>query len=234
MSTFLEKVYSRLNINVNMSIEIEEKIKDKVHRYKSFILEYLPNNNSAKVGMPLYKGAYVKIPHMTKIKLRVFTQKAVYLFNSEVKSYGKEGNIRYLVIDVPDVIIRVQRRIHVRVPIVEEGFFYKKTEFEQNEENIDTLKKYRFISKDFSAGGIAIVSKEKLNINDILLLNIKIKDETNLENFEAKVVRKIGETDFREGIYGLDFVNIDNKTEKEFVKLVFKLEIESSKKNRRI
>jgi c-di-GMP-binding flagellar brake protein YcgR len=61
---------------------------------------------------------------------------------------------------------------------------------------------------------------------------MNIKEGLKIENFEAEVVRKIGETDVGRKIFGLEFTSLDTKTEKKFVKFVFRYEIQSMKRNR--
>ena len=230
MSSFLEKVYSKLNLSVNMPLEIEVLDKNAPGRYRSIILEYDPSIQIARIGVPIYKGTFIRVFGGTEVKIRVFSSNAVFLFSSKITGKGKEGNVRYLTVNVPEVIYRVQRRIHVRVSIVEEGYLYKTEEYEKNEEP----KKYRFVSKDFSAGGISIVAKESLKNSEKILVNINFRNEMKFENKACSVIRKIGETEFNEGIYGIKFEDVSYNEEKEIVKFVFKYQIESSKKNKRI
>ena len=95
----------------------------------------------------------------------------------------------------------------------------------KNNENLEQNEKYRFVTKDFSAGGAAIVTKKQLSIGDKILINMKLKDEVVLENIEAEVVREIGQTQFEDNIYGIKFIGITGNLEKELVRFVFKWEM---------
>jgi c-di-GMP-binding flagellar brake protein YcgR len=133
-----------------------------------------------------------------------------------------------LVVKVPDIIYKVQRRKYVRIPLTEDGFFYLKKDYEE----MDNPPKHNFISKDFSAGGLSIVTEDDLKEGERVFINMDVKEGLKIENFEAEVIRKIGETDVGRNIYGMEFTNLDTKTEKKFVKFVFKYEIQSMKKKR--
>ncbi|HNV05339.1 MAG TPA: flagellar brake domain-containing protein [Petrotogaceae bacterium] len=229
MSDFIEKVYASSSISANLPMEIE--VEEKMHRgrYKSVIHDYNAQTGVAHVGIPIYKSAYIKLPPELPIKIRVYSKMAVYLFNSSVISVGEEGNIKYLSINVPEIVFKVQRRQYVRVPIAVEGFFYLKQEYD----TLDVVPKYKFISKDFSAGGMSVVTKKDVPAGTEILINFKVWDELSLDNFLSETVRLIGKTAFGESIYGVRFKNLDPVMEKDLVKFVFRYEIESTKKNRR-
>jgi len=229
MSDFIEKVYASSSISANLPMEIE--VEEKMHRgrYKSVIHDYNAQTGVAHVGIPIYKSAYIKLPPELPIKIRVYSKMAVYLFNSSVISVGEEGNIKYLSINVPEIVFKVQRRQYVRVPIAVEGFFYLKQEYD----TLDVVQKYKFISKDFSAGGMSVVTKKDVPAGTEILINFKVWDELSLDNFLSETVRLIGKTAFGESIYGVRFKNLDPVMEKDLVKFVFRYEIESTKKNRR-
>jgi c-di-GMP-binding flagellar brake protein YcgR len=176
----------------------------------------------------MYKGALIKLPKGIKIRIRIYSNTAVFLFKTIILQSGQENNIRFLVVKVPEVIYKVQRRKYVRIPISEDGYFYLKKEYEE----MDDPPKHKFVSKDFSAGGLSIVSDYDLVEGDRVFINMNIKEGLKIENFEAEVVRKIGETDVGRKIFGLEFTNLDTKTEKKFVKFVFRYEIQSMKRNR--
>lgn len=228
MSDFIEKVKAKNNISINMPIEIEVEQEYYEGTYKSIIHEYNSKSGFAKIGIPIYKGALIKLPYGIQVKIRIYSNTAVYLFKTNILQSGQENNIRFLIVKIPDVIFKVQRRKYVRIPISEEGYFYKKKEYEEYEEP----QKFKFISKDFSAGGISIVTDKILNEGEKLFINFKYKNELNIQNLDAEVIRKIGETDVGRKIYGLEFISLDTKTEKKFVKFVFRYEIQSMKKNR--
>ncbi|WP_103899262.1 flagellar brake protein [Petrotoga halophila] len=231
MSDFVEKVSSKNVLYTNMPLDLEIQEKGIQGIYKSILYEYDFNSNLAKIGMPIFKGAYLKIFRGTNLKVRAYSSRAVYLFKSKVYSSGKEGNIRYLLINIPETIVRVQRRQHARIPVSEEGTFYLKEEQEssKNQENVQPTK-YRFITKDFSAGGLAIVTSKRLDIGQKVIIDLALKNEIRLEDMESEVVRFIGKTTSGEYIYGIKFLNLTREKEEELVRFVFKLERETSKK----
>ncbi|MDY6896128.1 MAG: flagellar brake domain-containing protein [Thermotogota bacterium] len=231
MSDFVEKVSSKNVLYTNMPLDLEIQEKGIQGIYKSILYEYDFNSNLAKIGMPIFKGAYLKIFQGTNLKVRAYSSRAVYLFKSKVYSSGKEENIRYLIINIPETIVRIQRRQHARIPVSEEGTFYLKEEQEnsKSEENVQPTK-YRFITKDFSAGGLAMVTSKKLDIGQKVIINLALKNEIRLEDMESEVVRFIEKTTSGEYIYGIKFLNLTREKEEELVRFVFKLERETYKK----
>jgi len=230
MSDFVEKVISKNILYTNMPLDLEIQEKGIQGVYKSILYEYDFNSTLAKIGMPIYKGAYLKIFRGTNIKVRAYSSRAVYLFKSQVYSSGKEGNIRYLIINIPETIVRIQRREHARIPVSEEGTFYLKDEQENNKnhENVQPTR-YRFITKDFSAGGLAMVTSKKLEGGQNIIINLALKNEIRLEDIESKVVRYMDKTIGGEFIYGIKFLSLTREKEEELVRFVFKLEREAFK-----
>ena len=60
MSEFIEKVLAKnvLFTNMPLDIEIKEKVSGNI---QSILYEYNIDLNLAKIGMPIHKGAYIKI-----------------------------------------------------------------------------------------------------------------------------------------------------------------------------
>ncbi|MDN5342277.1 flagellar brake domain-containing protein [Oceanotoga sp. DSM 15011] len=230
MSEFIEKVFAKKSLEPNLAIEIEVDEEYYKGTYKSILHDYSTEKNLANIGIPIYKGGLIKLPIGINIKVRVYSNTSVFLFKSKIFKMGKEGNIRYLTIFVPDIIFKIQRRKYVRVPLVESGYYYLFEEYEKEKKP----KKNRFLTKDFSAGGISMISSQTLNEKDRLYINIDLKDDLKIENQLSQVIRLIGKTDLNEYIYGVEFMNLDNKTESEYVKFVFRYQINSMKKNKRI
>ncbi len=231
MSDFVEKVSSKNVLYTNMPLDLEIQEKGIQGIYKSILYEYDFNSNLAKIGMPIFKGAYLKIFRGTDLKVRAYSSRAVYLFRSKIYSNGKEGNIRYLIINIPETIVRVQRRQHARILVSEEGTFYLKEgqENSKNQENVQPTQ-YRFITKDFSAGGLAIVTSKELKVGQKIVINLALKKQVRLEDTESEVVRFIEKTTSGEYIYGIKFLNLTREKEEELVRFVFKLERELFKK----
>lgn len=225
MSDFIEKVLSKNVLYTNMPLDLEIDEGYFKGSYKSILYEFDQKIYIAKIGLPIHKGAYLKIPDGTKLKVRAYSKNAVYIFKSVVYSMGKEGNVRYLIISLPEIIYRIQRRRYARIPIAEEGYFYLKKDLESSKNEVS--EKYRFMSKDFSAGGMAIVTKKKLELGQKILINLNLKNDIILENFETEVVRDIGKTPLGDYTYGTKFINVDKKFEETFVKFVFKYERQS-------
>ena len=229
MADFIEKVYAKTNIAPNLPAELDINEEFFKGKYKTIIHDYNSLNNTADIGYPIYKGAYIKIPMNVNMKVRIFSKTSVFLFKSKVIGKGEEGNIKFLTITVPPIIFKVQRRQFVRIPVILNGSFFIKEEYDE----LEVPPKYKLITKDFSAGGISMITKKKLNSGEEILINLNLNESLKLENFEARIIREVGTTDFGEIIYGVKFLNVDSMLEKEFVKFIFRYEIEASKKNKK-
>lgn len=227
MSEFIEKVLAKNVLYTNMPIDLEIQEKGINGVYKSILYECDPKSGLAKIGLPIYKGAYMKIFDGTDLKVRAYSSRAIYLFKSKVLSSGKEGSVRYLLINIPHIVFRVQRRSYARIPITEEGFFYIKKEIEDYQEKKEkNPEKYRFLTKDFSAGGLALTTSKNLKLEELILINLNLKNEVKLKDIEAKIVRDVGKTQGGDYIYGVKFLNLAREQEEEFVRFVFKYERE--------
>jgi c-di-GMP-binding flagellar brake protein YcgR len=88
---------------------------------------------------------------------------------------------------------------------------------------------------DISASGaklsVGISLEDKLEVNDTLFLSFSL-NEMELQNIEAKIVRKALSRVDKVNHYGLHFVNLDKKVEDSIIKFCISRQLELARKMR--
>ncbi|HCZ05596.1 MAG: hypothetical protein PWP37_537 [Thermotogota bacterium] len=212
---YVEKLRSLDVIKPGMNLELETDDPEVAGNYRSTIHDILNNGRVLKIAMPTLKGRIVPLPNGTRVYVKVPDKSAIYTFYSTVMGYRKDDEGFYVTfITLPEIVSKVQRRHFVRIPVVLDGEF-KLTEAEE---------RVKFVTKDFSAGGAAIVTSEPLVVDTIGEVVFDFKTETEIPPLKARVVREAGRTEAGGFVYGIQFLDVDPPTEKKLVRLVFELE----------
>ncbi|AEH50788.1 flagellar brake protein [Pseudothermotoga thermarum] len=188
--------------------------------FKSTIHDINFERGIMKIGMPSYKGRFVPIAAGEPIHVTAVAEKVVYTFDSRVINYGRdEQNFLVMYIAFPRTVKRVQRRRYVRIPLVLEGTFKI-----PGQEEV-----YRFVTKDFSAGGILMCTKQLLQVGQPILITLDL-GSIKLEDQKAQVVRYVGKNDVT-GLheYGVQFLEVPPQLEKALVVYVFQQELKMRK-----
>ncbi|MCD6462497.1 MAG: PilZ domain-containing protein [Thermotogae bacterium] len=194
----------------NLSLHTDDPLV--AGEYKSIIHDVMPERGMLKIAMPTFKGKVVPLPRGTRVFVRVFDKSAMYIFNSVVLGYNKDEEGFYVTyIRLPDTLKRVQRRSYVRVPMVVEGRFYVGEDV------------YNFVTKDFSAGGAQIVLERFLPLGTVGEIEFDLADY-EIPRMPAKIVREAGKTSDGRYIYGVQFLDVDNKLERKLIQLVYDYE----------
>jgi len=189
--------------------------------YKSSVYDYFPDKDILKIAMPSYKGRLIPLPEGSIVYVKLIDRGAIYAFRTTVISSGKDEEGFFVTyVRTPKRVRRVQRRRFKRVPLVLEGT-YKLSED-------DTPKK--FLTKDFSAGGILMIVSEPLVVGQVILISLRLKDDLYLKDIKSKAVREAGKTPQGDYMYGVMFLNVDPKLEKKLVVFTFEQELKSRKK----
>ncbi len=173
-----------------------------------------------KMGMPSYKGRFVPIGAGEPIHITAIAEKVVYTFDSRVISYGRdEQNFLVMYITVPRLVRRVQRRRYVRIPLILEGSFKIPGE--------DMY--HKFVTRDFSAGGILMCAKLFLPVGQPILVTLDL-GSIKLQDQKAQVVRFAGKNE-NTGLYeyGVQFLEVSPQLEKNMVAFVYQQELKMKK-----
>ncbi|APT76614.1 MULTISPECIES: flagellar brake protein [unclassified Marinitoga] len=202
-NVFIEKVNLRKLLYPGDLIDVEFPEQHIVAN--SRILDMSFQKRIAVILPPYHKNRKIETYSREKIIIRFYDFSASVLFKSHILKNSMEGIIIYL----PRIAYRIQKRMFFRVSIIREGILL-------DEEN---NKKIRFETRDFSAGGMQIITKSTLEKDKrYILKNLTITDDLILEDIETMVVRSLGQNLYKENIYGMKFLNVNYKLEKKIVR----------------
>lgn len=198
----MSKVKLKINSNIEVVWENEE--------YKSTVQDIEEDN--IKISIPVKNGTYLMLDEGAELDFTFLEDSYnCYSFTCEIKGRFIDNNIALYVLSLPYNIKKIQRRNFVRVQAVEYTFYKNKDEEED-------WKKGLIV--DLSGGGLRIKVKEKVKLNEYMLVNIIHEDEKI--QVKGEVVR-IVKTDDKQYLCGLTFVNLDEKTREKIIGKVFTL-----------
>lgn len=182
------------------------------------------------VSVPISEGRYIPFYKGDRIEILYYTKRDILKFTTNVLGGGDE-RVPVLVIEKPDKVIRVQRRNFVRIAHIMDLRYGILQDIKDNENYKNLQNKevefFECFSIDLSAGGIRIVTKEKLKIGDTLIVMLTLNEDTL--PIHGKVVR-IEEDENNRIICGVSFIDIDARTTEKIIMFVFKLMREQFKK----
>ncbi|HEY8541644.1 MAG TPA: PilZ domain-containing protein [Pseudothermotoga sp.] len=200
-------------------IETESKSGEKTV-LKSTVHETYFDKGVLKIAMPSLKGRFVPLPKGDFVYVTALSDKVVFGFSSRVLDYGRdESNFLIMYITVPSSVKRIQRRRYVRIPLVLNGTY--------NLPGDD--KEYRFVTRDFSVGGMLMCTNKILEVGQPIFVNLDLE---NIKFYQqkAQIVRTIGKnesTGYYE--YGVQFLEIPPELERALVVFVFQQELKMRK-----
>lgn len=209
----------RVNFKVNEKMEI--LMEDGI--YKSNIQDI--TDEYIAISIPVKDGSYLPLRKGEIIEGIYYEGKAVYKFFTPVLG-RKIDRIMMITLKKPEKFIKIQRRNFVRVYFLSNISFAvignKNGMIDMNDE----VTFHSGYSLDLSAGGIRLSTARDLYLGDIIMMNISVKDE-NLR-LKGKVVR-VEKDENNKGIYGICFLDIDNKTVDKIMKILFQIMREQRK-----
>lgn len=210
----------RVNFKVNEKMEI--LMEDGI--YKSNIQDI--TDEYIAISIPVKDGSYLPLRKGEVIEGIYYEGKAVYKFFAPV--LGRQiDRIMMITLKKPEKFTKIQRRNFVRVYFLSNISFAlignKNGMIDINEDEIEFLSGY---SLDLSAGGMRLSTAKELYLGDIIIMNISVKEQKL--SLKGKVVR-IERDENNKGIYGICFIDIDNKTVDKIMKILFQIMREQRK-----
>lgn len=199
---------------INSKIEI---ISNDV-AYKSDIQNV--TENYIAISVPLKNGRYIPLRKDEKITALYYLNGDIYRFTSTVIGRAHEV-IPVIYIQIPSDAIKVQRRNHVRVPLIADVTCVlinkdkKLTNLSNKQVDI-----FNAFTLDLSGGGIKIVTGKKVEIGDKLLINIKLNDENF--SLQGEIIR-VEKNKEKQYVCGVSFIDVENKTTEKIIRVVFQL-----------
>lgn len=172
------------------------------------------------ISVPIKDGQYIPLSRGEKITALYYEENNVYEFISVVTGRAHDG-IPVIYIEYPSKIINVQRRNHVRVPLVADiSCALIRKNLPPTEIGNNQIDFFDAFTLDMSGGGIKIVTKQKVSIGDRLLITISLKEETL--NMQGEIVRIERDVEKR-SVCGVNFIDVDKKTSEKLVRIIFQI-----------
>lgn len=201
------------NFNLEVNDRLEVMVLDRA--YKALIIDI--QEDFLKINLPVNNGEYLILNKGEEVEINsYFDENRCFSFNSKVISRGKEGNIIYYKLSKPYNIKKIQRRNFFRVNLVSEIEYKVITNV--NKEDLEKISYKKALMVDLSAGGVRIKTKDNVNKDDLLLVNIRLS-EIELE-IKCNIVR-IENTDDKEKLCGLRFLDITSAESESIIKELF-------------
>ena len=208
-----------LTINKRLEILVDEKY------FKSNIQDI--TESYIAISIPIKSGEYLPLTKGTLIDVLYYEEDNLYKFQSVIMG-RKFENIPILLISKPREIKRIQRRKHVRVPIISTVKYKNlKNEPRTNPKSIAKSEYLQAILIDISGGGMKIKISEEIKLSQFLLLCLTINNEDII--IVGQAMRIIKDDDGRFNC-GLSFEFLDSATREKIIKLTFQLMREQMKK----
>ncbi|MGQ9473009.1 MAG: flagellar brake protein [Candidatus Caldatribacteriaceae bacterium] len=160
------------------------------------------------------KGVLVPVNVGEKLEIYLMGENEVFYFQCVVKNRLRKGNIAYLVLQVPQEVVRKQRREYVRFNVVL-PVFLKKGE-----------KTLAATTKNVSGGGMLVhldERKETLKLQEEVFFSLHMNGGEIMG--KAEVVRKEDPH-----LYGFRFTVISDRDREEIIRYIFKQQVELRKK----
>ena len=193
--------------------------------YKSQVYDYSMSSKRMRLAMPSFKGRLIPLPKGTRAYVKVIDKGSLYVFQGTVLWSGKskEDGFPSTIITIPEKVRRIQRRRFNRIPLKLVGKYRK-----DGEEEYKT-----FSSVDFSAGGMLIIVREELKVDEKIFITVKLKPGLELVE-QPSLIRRDGGIKNMDGeilrLYGVEFLDVNLSLEKKLVRFVMEKEIEYRKK----
>lgn len=161
------------------------------------------------VTCPEYVGGKKLLHNKAEVKIYITKEDAAYQFNCVIEKV-QINNITGYVLHISSDIERVQRRRFARVDIFEEVLVSKLPKItQQNKISFGFLNWKTSVTQNVSGAGTLIRSEQKIDKNNLILLNFGLFPELNLPKIIAGICRR---SEIKNDSYycGVEFIESDN------------------------
>jgi c-di-GMP-binding flagellar brake protein YcgR len=207
-----------LQLKINQKIEI---VEDNIS-YKSIIQDVRDKN--LLIDMPTSDNKYYIMHVGSILEFYISTPGEIIKCRSNVVGRKIENNVQMAVLDLPQIIGRIQRREYFRLSITMAASYIMLPE-EITFSRVNDIK-LRYLDKmsksitiDLSGGGARIVVKESITKGRMVLLSINIPEEVNVICKVIRVERDEVDKNYK---VALRFENIDERTRDKIISFIFK------------
>ena len=173
----------------------------------------------AGISIPVRDGTYLPLKKGEKVEGIYYAKRGLYKFNTVVVG-RKIDRIMMILLAHPKKFIKFQRRNYVRVPVSANtccALVDKKSSLKNITDN--QFEFFNAVSLDISAGGMRISTDRDINVGDVIVATLPIKDE--VINVKGKIIRV--ERVENRNICGINFIDMDKKTVEKIISLLFRI-----------
>lgn len=218
-----------LKLSVDLKINQQIEIIDDEITYKSIVQDM--NKDGLFISYPIHHNKPLLIHSGSVIEFFITTEKDIVKCKSIVLGKKKEENINLLVLSLPEVIERVQRREYFRLPITMPIKYYglPKDRFYKSLRDVPSGYFSRLInsvSVDISGGGIKIVTNEIHNQGDYIIISINVPQEINILCSVVRIEQSEEKNKYK---LALKYEGIEEKTRDKIIQFIFNKLREQSK-----
>ena len=198
------------NFKLNINERLEVLFNDK--EYKSSILN--TSEDHIYINIPICGEEYLIVNTDEVMDINAYLENGrCYKFNAKILAKGKEGNISYYKLTKPYDVKRIQRRDFFRVEVVEKVQYVNLSKSDGDEApyiQADMI--------DLSGSGVRLKINEKVNIEDTLLIKMKIKNSDIV--LKGQVMR-VTMDDNGKTICGIKFIDITQAQTDKIIEELF-------------
>lgn len=169
------------------------------------------------IHLPISNKQYVSARNDDIVKIVLKMKDGLYSFRSQV-IYRTLEPYAHIKITKPKKLNKEQRREYFRMP-VNIVINYCKEEEE---------KKKTAVSIDLSGGGFCFLSKNGIEINDVLSFDFQLTNGKKYNHIKGIVKWKVEKLD-KQYEYGIEFINLEKKDREDLISYLFELQ-----RNRRV
>ena len=196
--------------NIELKINSLVEIYNEDIMYKCVVQDI--KDEYMLINIPIAEGNYLHFNKGDILELNYCGKRGYYYFECNFIGKEKENNMPMYKISKPYNIKIVQRRNYFRVDLIEECYYSK---IQENEEEKCW---HQGLILDLSGGGMKIQTRGILNAGDSI--NLRIPEDDYEIELKTEVIREIKQENIGH-IYGINFINLDENTRDKIVKKVF-------------
>ncbi|GFR35583.1 flagellar brake protein [Thermobrachium celere] len=214
-----------INLRINQKIEI---LDDNI-TYKSIVQDI--TKDGILISYPTHNNRPLLIHAGSVIEYFVTTEKDIVKCKSIVLGKKRDENVNLLVLSLPEVKERVQRREYFRLPITMPIKYYALPNDKAYTSLQDIPSGYfnrlmNTLTVDISGGGIKIITNEQLHVGNYVILSLNIPQEINLL---CSVVHVEQSEDNKKFKTALKYEGIEEKIRDKIIQFIFNKLREQSK-----
>ncbi|HOQ40159.1 MAG TPA: flagellar brake domain-containing protein [Fervidobacterium sp.] len=184
--------------------------------YKSNVVDIDFGNKIMFLSIPSIKGRFIPIPKGVRMTVSLFDRSSIYEFDTISLGITKIDNIYVIPVPFPESVRKTERRRFVRIELFLEGRLYLSPE--------QDAESFPFTTKNISAGGIMLLTRKYLNVEDIIYIDLTLSSDLSFNRQKSKIARRDEHTE--EGfIYGVQFLDLSVALETKLVRFIFQREL---------